>query len=140
MPRRRFRDANKPGEVIDVVQAVRSRFIIRLRNRVARLGYLIGLQTVCDAHLIEVSLASWSRASASKSPAFINLLWHSLPLTRNSLSMSALMSAKKSTRFTTWFIADIGAVRFTRDANQHISGFVLNAGRIRNFRFARKTD
>ena len=38
------------------------------------------------------------------------------------------------------FSGDIGTVRFTRDANQHISGFVLNAGRIRRFRFARKTD
>jgi CubicO group peptidase (beta-lactamase class C family) len=28
------------------------------------------------------------------------------------------------------FTGDIGTVRFTRDANQHISGFILNAGRI----------
>ena len=31
-------------------------------------------------------------------------------------------------------------VRFTRDANQHISGFILNAGRIQNFRFSKKTN
>jgi len=36
------------------------------------------------------------------------------------------------------FTGDIGTVRFTRDANQHISGFVLNAGRIQNFRFSKK--
>jgi len=38
------------------------------------------------------------------------------------------------------FTGDIGTVRFTRDSNQHISGFILNAGRIRNFRFSRKPD
>jgi CubicO group peptidase (beta-lactamase class C family) len=38
------------------------------------------------------------------------------------------------------FTGDIGTVRFTRDANQHISGFILNAGRIQNFRFSRRTN
>jgi CubicO group peptidase (beta-lactamase class C family) len=38
------------------------------------------------------------------------------------------------------FTGDIGTVRFTRDANHHISGFILNAGRIQNFRFSRKTS
>ena len=38
------------------------------------------------------------------------------------------------------FTGDIGTVRFTRDANQRISGFILDAGRIRNFRFSRKPD
>jgi CubicO group peptidase (beta-lactamase class C family) len=38
------------------------------------------------------------------------------------------------------FSGNIGTVRFTRDANQHISGLVLNTGRIRNFQFARKPD
>jgi CubicO group peptidase (beta-lactamase class C family) len=38
------------------------------------------------------------------------------------------------------FTGEIGTVRFTRDANQHISGFVLNAGRIQNFRFSRMTN
>jgi CubicO group peptidase (beta-lactamase class C family) len=38
------------------------------------------------------------------------------------------------------FTGDIGTVRFTRDANQRISGFILNAGRIRNFRFSRKPE
>jgi CubicO group peptidase (beta-lactamase class C family) len=36
------------------------------------------------------------------------------------------------------FTGDIGTVRFTRDANQRITGFILNAGRIRNFKFAKK--
>jgi hypothetical protein len=31
-------------------------------------------------------------------------------------------------------------VRFTRDANQHISGFILDAGRIQNIRFTRKAN
>ena len=38
------------------------------------------------------------------------------------------------------FTGDIGTVRFTRDANQHISGFILNAGRIQNFRFTKKAN
>ncbi|MGB7284965.1 MAG: serine hydrolase domain-containing protein [Candidatus Acidiferrum sp.] len=36
------------------------------------------------------------------------------------------------------FTGDIGTVRFTRDANRRISGFILNAGRIQNFRFSKK--
>jgi CubicO group peptidase (beta-lactamase class C family) len=38
------------------------------------------------------------------------------------------------------FTGDIGTVRFTRDSSQRISGLILNAGRIRNFRFSRKPD
>ena len=38
------------------------------------------------------------------------------------------------------FTVDTGTVRFTRDANQHISGFVLNAGRIQNFRFSKRAS
>lgn len=38
------------------------------------------------------------------------------------------------------FTGEIGTVRFARDANQRISGFILNAGRIQNFRFSRKTN
>jgi hypothetical protein len=44
--------------------------------------------------------------------------------------------------FTTSNTGDLGysVLRFTRDANGHISGFILNTGRIQNFRFSRKTD
>jgi hypothetical protein len=38
------------------------------------------------------------------------------------------------------FTGDIGTVRFTRDSSEHISGFILDAGRIQNFRFTRKAD
>jgi len=38
------------------------------------------------------------------------------------------------------FTGDIGTVRFTRDSGQRISGLVLNAGRIRNFRFEKRVD
>jgi CubicO group peptidase (beta-lactamase class C family) len=38
------------------------------------------------------------------------------------------------------FVGEIGTVRFTRDANQHISGFILDAGRIQNFHFTRKAN
>jgi CubicO group peptidase (beta-lactamase class C family) len=37
------------------------------------------------------------------------------------------------------FAGEIGTVRFTRDARQRISGFILDAGRIRNMQFTRKT-
>jgi hypothetical protein len=36
------------------------------------------------------------------------------------------------------FVGEIGTVRFTRDAHRHVSGFILDAGRIQNFKFARK--
>ena len=38
------------------------------------------------------------------------------------------------------FTVDTGTLRFTRDANQRISGFVLNAGRIQNFRFSKRAN
>lgn len=38
------------------------------------------------------------------------------------------------------FFGKIGTVRFTRDSGQRISGFVLNADRMRNLRFAKKVD
>ncbi len=38
------------------------------------------------------------------------------------------------------FSSDIGTLRFTRDSNHHASGFVLNSGRIRNFRFTRRAN
>jgi len=36
------------------------------------------------------------------------------------------------------FSGDIGTVRFVRDANGSVSGFVLNAGRIQNFHFSKR--
>ena len=36
------------------------------------------------------------------------------------------------------FIGQIGTLRFTRDANHRISGFVLDAGRIQGFQFTRR--
>ncbi|MDR3773593.1 MAG: hypothetical protein P4L26_09620, partial [Terracidiphilus sp.] len=36
------------------------------------------------------------------------------------------------------FTGDIGTLRFTRDANQKITGFILNAGRIQNFSFTKR--
>jgi CubicO group peptidase (beta-lactamase class C family) len=38
------------------------------------------------------------------------------------------------------FSAQIGTIRFTRDSNHRVSGFVLNSGRIRNFRFTRRAN
>ncbi len=36
------------------------------------------------------------------------------------------------------FVAEMGTIRFTRDASHHISGFIVNGGRIQNFRFNRR--
>ena len=38
------------------------------------------------------------------------------------------------------FVGEIGTLRFTRDANQQVSGFILDAGRIQNLQFTRKTN
>ncbi|MGD0630098.1 MAG: serine hydrolase domain-containing protein [Terracidiphilus sp.] len=38
------------------------------------------------------------------------------------------------------FVGDIGKIAFTRDASGHISGFILDADRIQNFRFTRKAN
>ena len=38
------------------------------------------------------------------------------------------------------FSSSLGTIRFTYDANQHISGFLLNAARIRNLRFSRRGE
>ena len=38
------------------------------------------------------------------------------------------------------FVGEIGTLRFTRDANQKVSGFMLDAGRIQNLQFTRKTN
>jgi CubicO group peptidase (beta-lactamase class C family) len=38
------------------------------------------------------------------------------------------------------FTGDIGTVRFMRDVNQHVSGFLLTSGRIHNLRFIRQAD
>jgi CubicO group peptidase (beta-lactamase class C family) len=38
------------------------------------------------------------------------------------------------------FTAEIGTIRFTRDSSRRVSGFVLNSGRIRNFRFTRRAN
>jgi CubicO group peptidase (beta-lactamase class C family) len=58
------------------------------------------------------------------------------------LSLSRLKHKSETLRPTVLdvFTADTGSFRFTRDANQHISGFILNAGRIQNFRFSKKPN
>jgi hypothetical protein len=38
------------------------------------------------------------------------------------------------------FTGEIGTVRFARDTNGHVTGFVLNAGRILNFHFTRRAN
>jgi hypothetical protein len=38
------------------------------------------------------------------------------------------------------FSGEIGTIRFTRDSNHRVSGFVLSTGRISNFRFTRRAN
>ena len=38
------------------------------------------------------------------------------------------------------FTTEIGTIRFTRDSNHRVAGFVLNSNRIRNFRFTRRAN
>jgi CubicO group peptidase (beta-lactamase class C family) len=38
------------------------------------------------------------------------------------------------------FVGDIGTLRFTRDAEGHLSGFILNTGRVQNFRFTKMSN
>jgi hypothetical protein len=38
------------------------------------------------------------------------------------------------------FIGQLGTLRFTRDANHQVSGFVLDAGRIQGFQFTRRVE
>lgn len=38
------------------------------------------------------------------------------------------------------FVGEIGTIRFTHDGNQHVSGFILDAGRVQNFQFTRKMN
>ncbi len=38
------------------------------------------------------------------------------------------------------FSGKIGTIRFTRDSNHRVSGFLLSTGRIRNFRFTRRAN
>ncbi len=58
-----------------------------------------------------------------------------LSLTRLKKKAEALRPAVRDV-----FTGDIGTLRFTRDSRQRISGLVLNAGRIRNFRFEKRVD
>jgi hypothetical protein len=56
-------------------------------------------------------------------------------LTRLKHSPDALRPAIKDV-----FVGDIGKVAFTRDAAGRVSGFVLDADRIQNFRFKKKSN
>ena len=38
------------------------------------------------------------------------------------------------------FTGEVGTVQFVRNANGHVSGFVLNTGRIQNFHFTKREN
>jgi CubicO group peptidase (beta-lactamase class C family) len=54
-------------------------------------------------------------------------------LTRLKMSPDALRPAIPDI-----FVGDIGKIRFTRDTEGHVSGFILDGDRIQNFRFTKK--
>jgi hypothetical protein len=56
-----------------------------------------------------------------------------LYLTRLKAGADALRPAIKDV-----FVADLGKIRFTRDAAGQVSGFILDAGRIENLKFTKK--
>jgi len=58
------------------------------------------------------------------------------------LTLTRLKSKPDSLRPTTQdvFVGKIGTIRFARDANRRVSGFILNAGRIQGFKFARRQE
>jgi hypothetical protein len=57
------------------------------------------------------------------------------------LTLLRLKNKPDALRSTTQdvFTGQIGTIHFTRDANQKISGFVLDAGRIQGFQFTRRS-
>jgi len=58
------------------------------------------------------------------------------------LTLMRLKSKPDSLRATTQdvFSSQIGTIRFTRDADHHVSGFILDAGRIQGFQFTRRPE
>jgi hypothetical protein len=56
------------------------------------------------------------------------------------LTLTRLRNKPDSLQPTTQdvFVGQIGTIRFARDAKGRVSGFILNAGRIRGFKFARR--
>ncbi len=58
------------------------------------------------------------------------------------LTLTRLKSKPDSLRPTTQdvFVGQIGTIRFARDANRRVSGFILNAGRIQGFQFTRRPE
>lgn len=55
------------------------------------------------------------------------------------LTLTRLKSKPDSLRPMTRdvFVGRIGTIRFARDANGRVSGFILNAGRIQGFQFTK---
>jgi CubicO group peptidase (beta-lactamase class C family) len=58
------------------------------------------------------------------------------------LTLTRLKSKPDSLQPTTQnvFVGQIGTIRFARDANGRVSGFILNAGRIQGFQFTRRAE
>jgi CubicO group peptidase (beta-lactamase class C family) len=92
--------------------------------------------TAFDPTVPELAEYAGAYVSEEIDPVYrIALLDGNLSLTRLKHKPSSLKPAMRDV-----FTGDIGTVQFTRDANQHISGFILNSGRIQDFRFTRKAN
>jgi hypothetical protein len=95
-------------------------------------------EAVAPFHASDAELAEYAGAYVSEEidPVYRIVVQNgSVILTRLKHSPDALRPATRDV-----FVGDIGKVRFTRDGSQHVSGFVLDADRIENFRFTKKTE
>jgi len=95
-------------------------------------------EAVAPAQATEAELAEYAGGYVSQEidPVYRIVVQNgSIVLTRLKHNPDALRPAARDV-----FVGDIGKVRFLRDANQHVSGFILDADRIQNFRFTKKTE
>ncbi|MGB2643626.1 MAG: serine hydrolase domain-containing protein [Candidatus Acidiferrum sp.] len=96
------------------------------------------LDWVAEVSPTEAELAEYAGAYGSEE---IDPVYH-IELQAGKLTLTRLKHKADTLKPTVRdvFTGDIGTVRFTRDASQRINGFILNAGRIQNFRFSKKSS
>ncbi len=139
LPRQHFHVANVPwGDKIDI------HFIPADAGRPSRLEQIFpggkpqSYEAVAAFDPTAAQLAEYTGAFVSQEidPVYrISLQDGKLTLLRLRHKPDTLWPAMRDA-----FVGEIGTLRFTRDANQQVSGFILDAGRIQNLQFTRKTN
>jgi len=133
-----FHVADVPWDAVEI------RFVRATAEKPRRLEVIFGgvktdiFETVTAVDPTAKELAEYAGAYVSEEidPVYrIVLQEGNLSLTRPKYKAENLRPIVRD-----FVVGDDSHVRFTRDANGHISGFVLNAFRIQNFRFSRKTN